>query len=72
MTNDTQKRKTFFITAKIEFVYEAFEENEEAALARFEEALDDEGERASIFEDASSLVDVVSVENADEHLGKSM
>jgi len=67
MTNEP-KRKTFFITAKVEIVYEAFEENEEAALARFEEALDDEGERASIFEDASSLYEVEKVEGANEHL----
>jgi hypothetical protein len=67
MTNEP-KRKTFFITAKVEIVYEAFEENEEAAIARFEEALDDEGERASIFEDASSLYEVEKVEGANEHL----
>jgi chlorite dismutase len=66
MTNEP-KRKTFFITAKIEVVYETFAENEEAALDRFEEALDDEGERASIFEDASSLYDIVRVEDADTH-----
>lgn len=67
MTNEP-KRKTFFITAKVEVVYETFAESEEAALERFEEALDDEGERASIFEDASSLYEVEKVEDADTHL----
>lgn len=66
--NNKQKRKTFFVTAKIEVVYEVFAENEEAALDRFEEALDDEGERQSIFENASSLYDIVKVEDADTHL----
>ena len=72
MSNTNQEYKTFFVTAKVEVVYEVFTTSLEEARERFEEALDDEGERKDIFEDASSMVDIISVETADEHLGESM
>ncbi len=72
MSNTNNEYKTFFITAQVEVVYEVFAKTEEDARERFEEALDDPSERAAVFEDASSLTDIISVETADEHLGKSM
>jgi len=72
MSNTNNEYKTFFITAQVEVVYEVFAKTEEDARERFEEALDDADERAAVFEDASSLADIISVETADEHLGKSM
>lgn len=73
MTNksDTENYKTYFVTAKVEIVYEVFAKTEEDAAERFEAALDDEGERASIFEDASSLYEIDKIEDADTHLGNS-
>lgn len=72
MNNKNKEHKTFFVTANVEVVYKVFATSKEDARERFEEAPEDSGERESIFEDSSSLVEIVSVQTADEHLGKSM
>ncbi len=59
--------KTYFVTAKVEVVYEVFCDSEETAIQRFEEALLDKNEREDIFEDAYSMTDIESVEDAHEH-----
>ena len=59
--------KTYFVTAKVEVVYEVFCDSAETAVQRFEEALLDKAEREDIFEDAYSMTDIESVEDAHEH-----
>lgn len=59
--------KTYFVTAKVEVVYEVFCDSEETAVQRFEEALLDKAEREDIFEDAYSMTDIEAVEDAHEH-----
>lgn len=59
--------KTYFVTAKVEVVYEVFCDSEETAVQRLEEALLDKAEREDIFEDAYSMTDIESVEDAHEY-----
>jgi hypothetical protein len=59
--------KTYFVTAKVEVVYEVFCDSEETAVERFESALIDPEERQDIFEDAYSMTDIESVQDADEY-----
>jgi|688.fasta_scaffold470789_3 hypothetical protein len=59
--------KTYFVTAKVEVVYEVFCDSKETAVQRLEEALLDKNEREDIFEDAYSMTDIESVEDAHEH-----
>ena len=59
--------KTYFVTAKVEVVYEVFCDSAETAVQRFEEALLDKAEREDIFEDAYSMTDIESVEDAHEY-----
>ena len=59
--------KTYFVTAKVEVVYEVFCDSKETAIERLESALLDKDEREDIFEDAYSMTDIESVEDANEH-----
>lgn len=59
--------KTYFVTAKVEVVYEVFCDSKETAVQRLEDALLDKDEREDIFEDAYSMADIESVEDADEY-----
>jgi hypothetical protein len=59
--------KTYFVTAKVEVVYEVFCDSKETAVQRLEDALLDKDEREDIFEDAYSMTDIESVEDAHEH-----
>ena len=63
--------KTYFVTAQVEVVYEVYADSEESAVSKFENALLDEGERADIFEDAYSMTDIESVEDADTHFNEN-
>lgn len=59
--------KTYFVTAKVEIVYEVFCDSEETAVERLESALLDKDEREDIFEDAYSMTDIESVQDAHEY-----
>lgn len=68
--NNTTKHETYFITAKVDVIYEVFAKSEAHAIKKFEEALDDHAQRAMVFEDASSMYKIEKIENADTFLGK--
>jgi hypothetical protein len=67
------KPQTYFITATIEVVYEAFASSKKQAERKFLEAIDDCEVRYDLMENCggSSVVDIVKIETPNEHLGRA-